>query len=224
MEPERACVPLRRPLLERRPPSLSLGRCTPPTFCLTLARAWRQVLGLALAMQACVRAVGGTVQLRVGVAMGAVVAGVMGAQQQRYHFFGEALDAAERLQQQCRPGDILVHARVASTAAAVNADAAELRADAGGFRFAPAAAVGGRASGGEDVLLLDGSLEAEPGLGQHSPDCCCGGVDLGGGGKGGRGGGRVGGGLGCRMTAEAATTTGDIEQWPSYPTAGAEEC
>jgi hypothetical protein len=181
-----------------------------------LACGWRQVLDLALAMQACVRSVGGTrgVQLRVGVAMGAVVAGVMGAQQQRYHFFGEALDAAERLQQQCRPGEILVHPRVAATAAATadaNAAAAAPRADADCFRFVQAPPAGGGARSGVDALLLVGAFETEPGLGQHSPDSCRGG------GRScceGRGGAGEGGGrcaVGCRVTA--AMAAGEIGLW-----------
>ncbi len=167
----------------------------PPASRLTRARARRQVLGLALAMQACVRAVGGPrgVQLRVGVAMGAVVAGVMGAQQQRYHFFGEALDAAERLQQQCRPGDILVQPRVVTTAAA-GADAASRAVAGGGFRFSPAAAAGDGASDGGGALLLVGSLDAEAEPGQHPADSdwCGEGCGIAGGGKGGGGGAAVG--------------------------------
>ena len=182
------------------------------------------MLGLALAMQARVRAVGGArgVQLRVGVAMGSVVAGVMGAQQQRYHFFGEALDAAERLQQQCRPGDVLVQPCVAALAATNEAAAAS--ADAGGFCFASPAAADGGGDDGKRALLLVGSLEAGAEPGQQPLDFCDGGGGCGscvaGGGDGDAGAGRVG----LWETAEASETAGDTWLLSGYPTAGAEEC
>ncbi len=70
---------------------------------------------------------GGRVQLRIGIAQGAVAAGVAGVLQNSFRFVGDALSSAARLQRQCLPGEIRVQRSVAKEIA-------------GGFLFSPAGA------------------------------------------------------------------------------------
>jgi class 3 adenylate cyclase len=87
-----------------------------------------ELLAAALAMQRAVARIDaeaawdaglrsvGQVRLRIGVAEGDVIAGLTGAHQQRYLFFGGAVTRAERHQRRARPGEVRVQAAVAAAA------------------------------------------------------------------------------------------------------------
>jgi class 3 adenylate cyclase len=90
--------------------------------------------------------------IRIGVAEGGVVAGVMGERQQRFQVLGPALLRAEELQRQAQPGEIRVEGDVAG------------RVGRGRFQFAPP--VGGLgfesgAAGEEGWRLLSGDGEGK---------------------------------------------------------------
>ena len=92
-------------------------------------RAFEELLSLALLMQRAMDKINklgdagkkerlqkqNPLSLRVGIAQGHVIAGVMGSQQPRFQFFGPALTLAERFQRLARPGDILVQRSVSES-------------------------------------------------------------------------------------------------------------
>lgn len=125
----------------------------------TLGDAWLAVAGLpeprvdhleaALAAALEVRdivpgtVVGGRpVQVRVGIATGAVVAGVIGASKPSYDLWGDTVNQASRLQALAEPGAVVVSAAVAAAAR--------------GFRFRSLGATPVKGLGSVEVFALDG--------------------------------------------------------------------
>ena len=95
----------------------------------TKSRIMEEILSLALVMQQAIKDIGGAslrescrrqhaqhdpLFLRVGIAEGHVISGVIGARQPRYQVFGPALTLAEKFQRHARPGDILVQPSIAN--------------------------------------------------------------------------------------------------------------
>jgi hypothetical protein len=95
------------------------------------ANATAELLSLALEMQRAIEMINAhsgcstsdscpsqpeLMSMRIGVAEGSAVAGVIGTRQPRFQFFGTALALAEEMQRRARPGEILVHRDVAHAA------------------------------------------------------------------------------------------------------------
>jgi guanylate cyclase len=108
---------------------------------------------MALAVKDCVRDArwpsGNPIQVRVGIATGPVVAGVIGRRKFAYDLWGDTVNLANRLQMHGRPGEILVSEAVAERLS-------------GAFLFSPSMVLELKGKGPTPVLLLEGRQPEEP--------------------------------------------------------------
>jgi class 3 adenylate cyclase len=111
------------------------------------------VAEMALAIQRCVRDLrwpsGAAIQMRIGIATGPVVAGVIGRRKFAYDLWGPTMNLASRLQSRAEPGEILV-----SEAAAARLD--------GRFSLSPGRTLDVKGKGPTPVRSLVGEGAASP--------------------------------------------------------------
>ena len=106
-------------------PPPAAGRSELLSLALAMLRAVAQVDAKAaaearVAGRAGEDSLAGRLRVRIGVAEGDVIAGLTGAHQQRYQFFGTAVVRAEYHQRRAQPGEVRVQAAVAAAAAAAD--------------------------------------------------------------------------------------------------------
>jgi class 3 adenylate cyclase len=115
---------------------------------------------MALAVKDCVRDArwpsGNPIEVRVGIATGPVVAGVIGRRKFAYDLWGDTVNLANRLQMHGRPGEILVSEAVAERLSAA-------------FLFSPSMVLELKGKGPTPVLLLEGRQPEEPASLQDVP-------------------------------------------------------